>query len=56
MATSQKRLTLCTPYFNLAPVLTREIERALKRGVTIDIIIGDKTANDFLSHPKSRSR
>ncbi len=52
VATSQKRLTLCTPYFNLAPVLTREIERALKRGVTIDIIIGDKTANDFFVPPE----
>jgi CDP-diacylglycerol--serine O-phosphatidyltransferase len=47
IATSQTQLTLCTPYFNLPVTVTREINRALKRGVTIDIIIGDKTANDF---------
>jgi CDP-diacylglycerol--serine O-phosphatidyltransferase len=29
----------------------REINRALKRGVKIDIIIGDKTANDFFIPP-----
>ncbi|UVJ41748.1 CDP-diacylglycerol--serine O-phosphatidyltransferase [Pseudomonas sp. LS1212] len=52
VAASQKQLTLCTPYFNLAPVLTREIDRALKRGVTIDIIIGDKTSNDFFIPPE----
>ncbi|MEB0043477.1 MULTISPECIES: CDP-diacylglycerol--serine O-phosphatidyltransferase [unclassified Pseudomonas] len=47
IAASQTQLTLCTPYFNLPVVVTREINRALKRGVKIDIIIGDKTANDF---------
>jgi CDP-diacylglycerol--serine O-phosphatidyltransferase len=47
IAASQTQLTLCTPYFNLPVTVTREINRALKRGVTIDIIIGDKTANDF---------
>ncbi|MDY7559535.1 CDP-diacylglycerol--serine O-phosphatidyltransferase [Pseudomonas sp. 10B1] len=47
IATSQTQLTLCTPYFNLPLVVTRAINRALKRGVKIDIIIGDKSANDF---------
>ncbi|WP_249675259.1 CDP-diacylglycerol--serine O-phosphatidyltransferase [Pseudomonas abieticivorans] len=51
IAASQHRLTLCTPYFNLPAVLIREVNRALKRGVTIDIIMGDKTANDFYSPP-----
>jgi CDP-diacylglycerol--serine O-phosphatidyltransferase len=52
VAASQKQLTFCTPYFNLPPVLIREIDRALKRGVTVDIIIGDKTANDFFIAPE----
>jgi|SRR5471030_509762 len=47
IAASQTHLTLCTPYFNMPLVVKREINRALKRGVTVDIIIGDKTANDF---------
>ncbi|MDB6145049.1 MAG: pssA [Pseudomonas sp.] len=51
IAASQTQLTLCTPYFNLPVVVVREINRALKRGVTIDIIIGDKTANDFFIDP-----
>lgn len=51
IAASQTQLTLCTPYFNLPVVVTREINRALKRGVKIDIIIGDKTANDFFISP-----
>jgi CDP-diacylglycerol--serine O-phosphatidyltransferase len=51
IAASQTQLTLCTPYFNLPVVVTRELNRALKRGVKIDIIIGDKTANDFFIPP-----
>ncbi|WP_397452397.1 CDP-diacylglycerol--serine O-phosphatidyltransferase [Pseudomonas sp. NA-150] len=51
IAASQTQLTLCTPYFNLPVVVIREINRALKRGVKIDIIIGDKTANDFFISP-----
>jgi CDP-diacylglycerol--serine O-phosphatidyltransferase len=31
--------------------VTREINRALARGVKIDIIVGDKTANDFYIPP-----
>jgi CDP-diacylglycerol--serine O-phosphatidyltransferase len=51
IAASQSELTLCTPYFNLPVAVTRELNRALKRGVKVDIIIGDKTANDFFIHP-----
>jgi CDP-diacylglycerol--serine O-phosphatidyltransferase len=51
IAASQDQLTLCTPYFNLPLPVVREVNRALKRGVTIDIIIGDKTANDFFIDP-----
>lgn len=51
IAATDDQLTLCTPYFNVPLVIKREISRALKRGVKIDIIIGDKTANDFFISP-----
>lgn len=51
IASAQQQLTICTPYFNLPLPVTREINRALARGVRIDIIVGDKTANDFYIPP-----
>jgi len=44
---SQKQLMIFTPYFNLPPVLARDVIKALKRGVKITVVVGDKTANDF---------
>lgn len=44
---SQQQLLIFTPYFNLPPVLARDIVNALKRGVHITLVVGDKTANDF---------
>ncbi len=44
---AQSHLTLFTPYFNLPPVLARDVIKALKRGVVITLVVGDKTANDF---------
>lgn len=52
IAATREQLTLCTPYFNMPLAVKREINRALKRGVKIDIIIGDKTANDFFIAPQ----
>ena len=52
LAASQQQITICTPYFNFPLAVTREINRALKRGVKIDIIVGDKTANDFYIAPE----
>ncbi|MDR9751752.1 CDP-diacylglycerol--serine O-phosphatidyltransferase [Pseudomonas sp. SZMC_28357] len=51
IASAQHQLTICTPYFNLPLAVTRELNRALARGVKIDIIVGDKTANDFYIPP-----
>ena len=51
IASAQQQLTICTPYFNLPLAVTREINRALARGVKIDIVVGDKTANDFYIPP-----
>jgi len=44
---TERSLLIFTPYFNLPKALTRDVIKALKRGVKISIIIGDKTANDF---------
>jgi CDP-diacylglycerol--serine O-phosphatidyltransferase len=44
---TQQKLLILTPYFNFPPVLARDVVKALKRGVKITIIVGDKTANDF---------
>jgi CDP-diacylglycerol--serine O-phosphatidyltransferase len=44
---TEQKLLLLTPYFNLPAVLARDVIKALKRGVKITIVVGDKTANDF---------
>ncbi|MFT7005977.1 MAG: CDP-diacylglycerol--serine O-phosphatidyltransferase [Colwellia sp.] len=44
---TENKLLILTPYFNLPTVLARDVIKALKRGVKITIIVGDKTANDF---------
>jgi CDP-diacylglycerol--serine O-phosphatidyltransferase len=44
---TQKKLLIFTPYFNLPPVLAKDVINALKRGVRITLVVGDKTANDF---------
>lgn len=47
MLSTHKRLILCTPYFNLPPSLIKNIVYLLRKGRQIEIIVGDKTANDF---------
>ncbi|MEC5344737.1 CDP-diacylglycerol--serine O-phosphatidyltransferase, partial [Brenneria populi] len=47
MYCTNDRLVMCTPYFNLPALLVRNIIRLLREGKKIEIIIGDKTANDF---------
>lgn len=44
---TQEKATFCTPYFNLPAVLIKDIIRLLKKGKQVEIIVGDKTANDF---------
>ncbi len=44
---SQQDILIFTPYFNIPKALARDIVNALKRGVKITLVIGDKTANDF---------
>jgi len=47
MPCAEKKLTICTPYFNLPAILVRNIIYLLRQGKEVEIIVGDKTANDF---------
>ena len=44
---TQSFITIYTPYFNLPNLINRAVRRTLKKGKTVNIVIGDKTANDF---------
>ncbi|TLU64241.1 CDP-diacylglycerol--serine O-phosphatidyltransferase [Thalassotalea litorea] len=44
---AQDSLVIFTPYFNLPKPLGSDLRSALKRGVEVTIVVGDKKANDF---------
>lgn len=44
---AEQHVTICTPYFNLPKPIARLIRQFLKMGGKVELIIGDKTANDF---------
>ena len=48
---AEQKLTLCTPYFNLPAILVRNLIHLLRQGKEVEIIVGDKTANDFYIPP-----
>lgn len=48
----EQKLTICTPYFNFPRALRMRIKWLLANGRQIEIIVGDKTANDFYSPPE----
>lgn len=48
---TERHLTLFTPYFNLPSKINRALKRLLKNGKKVDLIVGDKRANDFYSPP-----
>lgn len=52
IAAAKKEVFICTPYFNFPRSVAKEIRRALKRGVHVTIVVGDKTANDFYISPE----
>ncbi|HBZ17300.1 CDP-diacylglycerol--serine O-phosphatidyltransferase [Pantoea sp. NPDC088449] len=52
MPCAEHKLTLCTPYFNLPAILVRNLIHLLRQGKEVEIIIGDKTANDFYIPPE----
>lgn len=47
MPCADSKLVICTPYFNLPAVLVRNVIQLLRDGKQVEIIVGDKTANDF---------
>ncbi|MGI2261467.1 CDP-diacylglycerol--serine O-phosphatidyltransferase [Shewanella sp. GXUN23E] len=49
---SRESLFICTPYFNPPLSLVRSLSRHLRAGKRIDIVVGDKTANDFFIPPE----
>lgn len=50
----EERVVICTPYFNLPRPLKRQLGKLLKSGKSIEIIVGDKTANDFYTPPEEK--
>lgn len=52
IAQAKDEIFICTPYFNFPPSLAKEVKKALKRGVKVSIVVGDKTANDFFISPE----
>lgn len=52
LASAKKEIFICTPYFNFPKSVAKQIKRALRRGVNVTIVVGDKTANDFYIAPE----
>lgn len=51
-----KKLVVFTPYFNFPKALANDLRKALKNGIEVTIVVGDKRANDFyISDPKKFS-
>lgn len=48
---ARERVVLFTPYFNLPRPVRTVLGQLLRRGCTIDIMVGDKTASDFYIPP-----
>ena len=48
---AKHRLILFTPYFNLPGSLHRVLNRRIRAGCHVMIVLGDKTANDFFIPP-----
>ncbi len=48
---ANKKIVIFTPYFGFPLTLLRHVNNALKRGIDITLVIGDKEANDFYIKP-----
>ncbi len=44
---TREELTIYTPYFNLPSKINRTVRRLLKNNKTVNLVVGDKQANDF---------
>jgi len=51
LAVARTQIIISTPYFNPPQVVMRELDHALARGVGVELIVGDRTANDFYIAP-----
>ncbi|MFA0698545.1 phospholipase D-like domain-containing protein, partial [Vibrio sp. 10N.222.49.C9] len=49
---AKDEITICTPYFNFPKSVAKELKKALRRGVKVTVVVGDKTANDFFIDPE----
>lgn len=47
IASAEKEITICTPYFNMPPVVARQVSKLVKRGIKVTFVVGDRVANDF---------
>lgn len=52
LAMAKDEVFICTPYFNFPRSVAKEVKKAIKRGVKVTIVVGDKTANDFYISPE----
>lgn len=48
---ARRRIVLLTPYFNLPGSVRAALGQALRRGCSVEIMVADKTANDFYIPP-----
>jgi CDP-diacylglycerol---serine O-phosphatidyltransferase len=53
---ARRRVVIFTPYFNLPRPVRAALGQLLRRGCVIDIMVGDKTANDFYIPPTESFR
>jgi CDP-diacylglycerol--serine O-phosphatidyltransferase len=44
---TEEKIIIYTPYFNLPNKINKAVRRLLKQGKTVEIVVGDKKANDF---------
>ncbi|MFI3256112.1 MAG: CDP-diacylglycerol--serine O-phosphatidyltransferase [Psittacicella sp.] len=44
---AKEKVIISTPYFNFPNILKKDLESLLIKGVKVEIIVGDKKANDF---------
>ncbi len=47
LKTVEQEITICTPYFNPPRQLSKAILSLLKRNIKVNLVVGDKIANDF---------
>lgn len=47
LGAAREKLFICTPYFNPPKMISKSLEDALEREVSVTLVVGDKRANDF---------